>query len=100
MKLEEKIKKILPLIYNYPFDANSQEYWTDFTDLQKFRDMLIHLKKETIKNGKSEQLEFIMHLVGRSISTNFLEAPRKLISYIAKKVGYHLSIPYEFCKGP
>lgn len=97
LKLEEKIKKIIPEIWAFSLDANNLPYWKDFTDIEKFRNELIHLKKEKINNDKSEQLMFLMELIGRAIDKNLLDAPRKLISFISSKVGNHPSLPYEFC---
>lgn len=100
IKLEEKIKKILPKAYKYEFHSNSFPSWRSFTDLKKFRDELVHLKKEIFSEGKSSQLKFIMEMIGRCIQEDILESARALIRDISKKVGNHPALPFEFCNQP
>ncbi len=98
--IDIKIKKVIPKALQVNFHANSFKLWRKFTDLKKYRDELIHLKKDVIINDKSTQLNFIQFLVNDVINENIISSARKLIEYISKKIHNNPTIPYEFCSEP
>jgi len=97
INMDEKIKKILPKIFNYTFSGKKVDrFWTRFSELEKFRDELIHLKREELIGNRSTQLGFLMYNVSNCIKEDIIESARELIGFISDKIGDHTSIPYEF----
>ncbi|MDP2303309.1 MAG: hypothetical protein Q8N03_12890 [Ignavibacteria bacterium] len=98
LSLEDKIKKVIPNALKIKLELETT--WQSFYILKTHRDSLIHLKKETFKDLKSTQLDFIQSLVGDILTKDIIESARTLINHISKKIGNHPSIPYEFCSDP
>jgi len=105
VNLLEKIKRIIPQAYKFSFNANEVKPWSNFTNLEKYRDSLLHLKSEKLNYNTetgiaSTQLNFIQEFVGACMKENIVESAREIISLIASKIGDHPSIPFEFLEKP
>lgn len=105
VNLLEKIKRVIPQAYNFSFNANEVKSWSNFTNLENYRDSIIHLKSEKLNyNTETEiastQLNFIQEFVGACMKENIVESAREIITLIASKIGDHPSIPFEFLTKP
>lgn len=105
ISFEEKIKYIIPQIFKIELITNKLPFWRNLTNLKKYRNELIHLKKEeNIKtsagNLKSSQLEFLIRIIESCIKEDIIESARELIKFLSKKIGNNPEIPYEFYDAP
>ncbi|MBL7129725.1 MAG: hypothetical protein ISS16_12185 [Ignavibacteria bacterium] len=98
ISLKDKIKKILPKVYNYGFNANNLKFWNDFTKLLKYRDELIHLKSNEFEENRSVQIRFMNELLDDVYRFDVIESARELIEYLSKKIPTRPGFPKEFLK--
>ena len=97
--LREKYKSIIPEIYP-TVSPQQQPFWSRFTELEKFRDGLIHLKmNESLRFGK-ERL-FLSDFIFNTIKFEPYHAVPELIQYIVDNMNKDCApIPYEFRNEP
>ncbi|MDQ3019777.1 MAG: hypothetical protein M3R36_04290 [Bacteroidota bacterium] len=94
--LEEKVKKILPKVYDYGFNANKIKCWGNFKKLISHRNELIHFKSNEFDGNKSSHTKFIGNLIVDVCTLNVIESAREIIKYLIKKIPYSPGFPKEF----
>lgn len=96
VKLDIKIKKILPKIYKYGFNASKIKCWENFKKLELYRNEIMHLKSlELSKEGKSSQTKIIGQMLVDCIKLEIVSSARELIKYLYSKISDAPPFPNE-----
>lgn len=96
LPLEFKIKKILPQIFKCSFNLGDCKFWSNFKKLQDYRNELVHLKSNEIKNNISILSVKMSDMVVDLIKLDVIESARELIKYLHSKTGDLPGYPREF----
>lgn len=99
-KLSEKIKSILPRIFEFEFKTDELPFWKDFTDLEKYRNNFIHFKSDEIDGNRSTQASLLVHTFFDITKRDLVKSARTLIQYLASKIDFVPGIPSEFIENP
>jgi hypothetical protein len=102
-KLDYKIKKILPEIYQFKFESRNLTFWKDFNKLKNLRDNIAHPK--TIKGSQHPtQIKFLAEIFHPIMNDKILDSASKIVEYLSERIqnapkGVMRSpfIPLEFC---
>jgi hypothetical protein len=92
--------KLLHEIYKFELDLNKLEFWSSFTELEEYRNELIHYKSDEIKDAGSLQIGFLTDVILNLLRKDIIESARKLIKFLSQKISLVPGLPYEFSKEP
>ncbi len=96
VKLEEKIKKILPKVYSYGFNARDIKCWSGFKRLMDLRNELLHFKSHSFDKGKDKQSRAVAKLFYHVVRDDVIKSARLLIKYLYTKMPGVPGFPIEF----
>lgn len=97
LTIEEKLKKILPSVYDYGFNAKELKCWQGFKKLIEYRNEIMHFKSHSFdKQNFNKQTKYVHDLFYHVISDEIIESARLLIKYLSKKIKGVPGFPSEF----
>ena len=100
--VEEKINRILPLIYKYEINSfnttpKDNESWEKFKILIEHRNKIIHPKTEKIGSGKPSQMKFVSEIFYYGLKKDLINSAKNLIKNLCDKV---YTAPKELIRPP
>lgn len=98
--LSNKIKDVIPKLYNINLDFNKLELWESFVKLERFRNEIIHYKTDVIEKYESKQTGFITELIFEFLKNDISRTAFNLIKLLSDKIKLNPVLPYEFCSEP
>lgn len=103
INLSEKIKDIIPKIYNLQQKIESESFWECFEHLLELRNAIVHPKTNLRNKGNPTQINFIAKIFSISVSMDIISSSRNLINFFSKHIqegNHNVSIsphiPIEF----
>jgi len=98
--LEDKIKKVIPKIYNLKIKFGKLNFWKNFKLLEHHRNEIIHFKSDEFIDDTIKVAPYLSEFFVDIMKHNIIESGREIIKYLCIKIPNIQGLPHEFHSEP